>query len=164
MHREEIKQREDTFFINYTLVGQVEKKDSVSAIANNLVKRIVDEKHLDEYLIRELSTHYIRIKQIVSVKIDYYKFNPEELKAKPVEEQIHTVLIQMGYSESAIRRIEYRKFWSNSDAKVWVAEVYDENYNEALNEPDSYGTREISGSLMKTAAKALDFTLYFDFY
>ena len=164
MHREEIKQREDTFFINYTLVGQVEKKDSVSAIANNLVKRIVDEKHLDEYLIRELSTHYIRKKQMVSVEIDYYKFNPEELKAKPVEEQIHTVLIQMGYSESAIRRIEYRKFWSNSDAKVWVAEVYDENYNEALNEPDSYGTREVSGSLMETAKKALDFTLYFDFY
>jgi len=164
MHREEIKQREDTFFINYTLVGQVEKKDSVSAIANNLVKRIVDEKHLDEYLIRELSTHYIRKKQMVSVEIDYYKFNPEELKAKPVEEQIHTVLIQMGYSESAIRRIEYRKFWSNSDAKVWVAEVYDGNYNESLNEPDSYGTREVSGSLMKTAEKALDFTLYFDFY
>ena len=69
MHREEIKQREDTFFINYTLVGQVEKKDSVSAIANNLVKRIVDEKHLDEYLIRELSTHYIRKKQMVSVEI-----------------------------------------------------------------------------------------------
>jgi len=164
MHREEIKQREDTFFINYTLVGQVEKKDSVSAIANNLVKRIVDEKHLDEYLIRELSTHYIRKKQMVSVEIDYYKFNPEELKAKPVEEQIHTVLIQMGYSESAIRRIEYRKFWSNSDAKVWVAEVYDGNYNESLNEPDSYGTREVSGSLMETAEKALDFTLYFDFY
>lgn len=164
MHREEIKQREDTFFINYTLVGQVEKKDSVSAIANNLVKRIVDEKHLDEYLIRELSTHYIRKKQMVSVEIDYYKFNPEELKAKPVEEQIHTVLIQMGYSESAIRRIEYRKFWSNLDAKVWVAEVYDENYNEALNEPDSYGTREVSGSLMETAEKVPDFTLYFDFY
>ena len=156
MHREEIKQREDTFFINYTLVGQVEKKDSVSAI--------VDEKHLDEYLIRELITHYIRKKQMVSVEIDYYKFNPEELKAKPVEEQIHTVLIQMGYSESAIRRIEYRKFWSNLDAKVWVAEVYDENYNEALNEPDSYGTREVSGSLMETAEKVLDFTLYFDFY
>ena len=101
---------------------------------------------------------------MVSVEIDYYKFNPEELKAKPVEEQIHTVLIQMGYSESSIRRIVYRKFWSNSDSKVWVAEVYDENYNEALNESDSYGTREISGSLMKTAEKALDFTLYFDFY
>ena len=26
MHREEIKQREDTFFINYTLVGEVDKK------------------------------------------------------------------------------------------------------------------------------------------
>jgi hypothetical protein len=164
MHREEIKQKETTFFINYTLVGEVEKKDSVSATVNNLVKRIVDEKHLDEYLIRELSTHYIRKKHMVSVEIDYYKFNPEELKAKPVEEQIHTVLIQMGYSESAIRRIEYRKFWSNSDAKVWVADVYDENYNEALNEPDSYGTREVSGLLMKTAEKVLDFTLYFDFY
>ena len=42
--------------------------------------------------------------------------------------------------------------------------MYDGNYNEALNEPDSYGTREVSGSLMKTAEKALDFTLYFDFY
>jgi phosphorylcholine metabolism protein LicD len=143
---------------------KLKKKDSVSATVNNLVKRIVDEKHLDEYLIRELSTHYIRKKQMVSVEIDYYKFNPEELKAKPVEEQIHTVLIQMGYSESAIRRIEYRKFWSNSDAKVWVADVYDENYNEALNEPDSYGTREVSGSLMETAEKVLDFRLYFDFY
>ncbi len=164
MHREEIKQREDTFFINYTLVGKVEKKDSVSAIANNLVKRIVDEKHLDECLIRELSTNYTREKQMVSVEIDYYKFNPEELKAKPVEEQIHTVLIQMGYSERSIRRIEYRKFWSNWDTKVWGAEVYDENYNEALNEPDSYGTREVSGSLMTIAEKALGFTLYFDFY
>ena len=164
MHREEIKQREDTFFINYTLVGKVEKKNSVSAIANNLVKRIVDEKHLDEYLIRELSANYTRKKQMVSVEIDYYKFNPEELKAKPVEEQIHTVLIQMGYSERSIRRIEYRKFWSNCDTKVWVAELYDRNYNEALNEPDSYGTREVSGSLMTTAEKALGFTLYFDFY
>ena len=164
MHREEIKQREDTFFINYTLVGEVDKKNSVSATVNNLVKRIVDEKHLDEYLIRELSTHYIREKQMVSVEIDYYKFNPEELKAKPVEEQIHTVLIQMGYSESAIHRIEYRKFWSNWDDKVWVAEVYDENYNEALNEPDSYSASEVSGSLMGTAEKALGFTLYFDFY
>jgi hypothetical protein len=26
MHREEIKQKETTFFINYTLVGEVEKK------------------------------------------------------------------------------------------------------------------------------------------
>ena len=164
MHRKEIKQREDTFFINYTLVGKVDKKNSVSATVNNLLKRIVDEKHLDEYLIRELSTHYIRNKQMVSVEIDYYKFNPEELKAKPVEEQIHTVLIQMGYSEGDIRRIEYRKFWSNSDEKVWVAEVYDESYNEALNEPDSYGIREVYGSLMKTAGKALGFTLYFDFY
>lgn len=164
MHREEIKQKETTFFINYTLVGKVEKNESVSATVNNLVKRIVDEKHLDEYLIRELTTHYIRKKQMISVEIDYYKFNPEELKAKPVEEQIHTVLIQMGYSESAIRRIEYRKFWSNSNAKVWVADVYDENYIEALNEPDSYATREISGSLMETAEKALDFKLYFDFY
>ena len=129
-----------------------------------MLKRIVDEKHLDEYLIRELSTHYIRNKQMVSVEIDYYKFNPEELKAKPVEEQIHTVLIQMGYSEGDIRRIEYRKFWSNSDEKVWVAEVYDESYNEALNEPDSYVIREVYGSLMKTAGKALGFTLYFDFY
>ena len=164
MHRKEIKQREDTFFINYTLVGKVDKKNSVSATVNNLLKRIVDEKHLDEYLIRELSTHYIREKQMVSVEIDYYKFNPEELKAKPVEEQIHTVLIQMGYSEGDIRRIEYRKFWSNSDEKVWVAEVYDESYNEALNEPDSYVIREVYGSLMKTAGKALGFTLYFDFY
>ena len=164
MHRKEIKQREDTFFINYTLVGKVDKKNSVSATVNNLLKRIVDEKHLDEYLIRELSTHYIRNKQMVSVEIDYYKFNPEELKAKPVEERIHTVLIQMGYSEGDIRRIEYRKFWSNSDEKVWVAEVYDESYNEALNEPDSYVIREVYGSLMKTAGKALGFTLYFDFY
>ena len=164
MHRKEIKQEETTFFINYTLVGKVEEKDSVSATVNNLVKRIVDEKQLDEYLIRELSTHYTREEQMVSVKIDYYKFNPEELKAKPIEEQIHTVLIQMGYSESCIRSIEYRKFWSNSDEKVWVADMYDENYNEALNEPDSYGTREVSGSLMETAEKALGFTLYFDFY
>lgn len=164
MHREEIRQKETTFFINYTLVGKVEKKDLVSAIVNKLVKRIVEEKHLDEYLIRELSTHYIREKQMVLIEIDYCKFSPEALKAKPVDEQIRTVLIQMGYSESDIHRISYRKFWSNSNEKVWVADVYDKDYDEALDEPDSYGTREISNSLMRTAEKVLGFKLYFSFY
>lgn len=88
MHREEIKQKEDTFFIKYTLEGSVEKNDSLFAVVNNLVKQIIDKKHLEEYLIRELSTHYTKKNQIVSVIIDYYKFNPEELMEKPVEEQI----------------------------------------------------------------------------
>ncbi len=46
MHREEIKQKEYTFFIKYTLEGSVEKDDSLFVVVNNLVKQIIDEKHL----------------------------------------------------------------------------------------------------------------------
>ena len=164
MYKEEIKQKEGRFFSNYTLVGKVEKKDAVFKIVNNLEKRIIDEKNLDKYLIRELNIHYTRENQTVSVEIDYYKFNPEELKAKPVEEQIHTVLIQMGYSESSIGRIEYRWPASMFAPRVWVAEVHDERYSEALRNSEYYLTEEISKSLMKIAEKVLDFQVYFEFY
>jgi len=163
MYKAEINQKESTFFTNYTLVEKVEDKSVVSTISY-LINRIIEQKQLDENLIREIKTHYNRKNRNISIEIDYYKFNPEELKSMPVKEQIHTVLLKMGYSESDIRCIEYRKFWSNSDEKVWVAEVYDSDYNEALNEPDSHFAREFSGSLMCMAEKALGFTLYFDFY
>lgn len=69
MYIEEIKQKEGLFFSNYTLVGKVEKKDEVLKIVNNLAKRIIDEKKLDKYLIRELNIHYTRENQTVSVEI-----------------------------------------------------------------------------------------------
>lgn len=96
------------------------------------------------------------------VEIKFCKVDRAELNSMEIEERIRTVLKQMGYSDNNIRNITYRKYWSNSDEKVWVARVYDKQYNDY--DPDElYAAREHESGIVNAIKEILGFLVIIDF-
>ena len=165
MHTNEIKQQVGKFFIQYSLVEEIDADNvTVTEVINDSIKRIINEKHLMENWIREVNVNFQREKSTITLDIDYYKYDHKEFQAMPVKEQIRTFFLKMGYAESAICKIWYDKRWKNSNDIVWSARINDSTYNELLREDDcTYACREYESSIMHLAKKVLGFTLYIDF-
>ena len=63
-------------------------------------------------------------------------------------------------NEIRIKSIKYRKYWSNYDEKVWVATVYDPNFN--FDPDETYSEREYENSVSNPIREILDFRFIID--
>ena len=97
----------------------------------------------------------------IYIIIKYCTLNFAELKKMEQAEQIRTVLNVMRYKDEDIKSIVYRKYWSNSDEKVWVAKVYDPDYDFGLDE--MYSERDFRNSVMNPIREVFGYSVIVDF-
>ena len=76
-------------------------------------------------------------------------------------EQIRFALKLLGYTDANIRSIKYRKYWYNSNELVWVADIYDPNYD--FDPDESYSARGYESRVMYAIEEALGFPVIVDF-
>ena len=120
-----------TFF--ETLKFYVETENILEYLKSSF-KTLLEEYEIDAERIVNLDFDKAKIREIIGVNFDevnnkenvffvrikYCKFNRDELKGLNEEERIRKVLNYKGYSDNDIRKISYRKYWSNSNEQVWV--------------------------------------------
>jgi hypothetical protein len=162
-----------TFF--ETLSFFVETKNIVEYLKTSF-EIVLQEYEIDEDRIVNLDFDKVKIRTIIGVnfedvenqenvflvKVKFCKFDREKLNDQNQENRIRTVLNYKGYSDSDIRGILYRKYWSNSDELVWVAEVRDEIYNNFTLD-ESYSAREYESDIMSQIEDILGFQVVLSF-
>ena len=164
MCRTEIKQEKSDFFTKFSIKSVDEKigKENVSTIVYELLKQFIEEYNLDESRIYELKVDHIKKKNQVILNLEYFNFDSKELDGMILEDQIRFVLNKMGYSNEAIYSIEYKPKWGPSSMKVWVVELYDEDYAKSPIKNSNF-THTFEGNLMSTLKKVLGIMVYFEF-
>lgn len=162
-----------TFF--ETLKFYVETNNIIKYL-NSSLKKVLEEYEIDEDRIVNLDCDKARVREIIGVNFDdvenkqnvffirikFCKFDREELKGMETKERIRTVLNYKGYLDSNIRKISYRKYWSNSEELVWVAEVRDEKYN-GFDPDESYSARGYESCIMNQIEEILGFQVIISF-
>ena len=156
-----IQRKDRTFFttISFTL-----QNGNLINCFSSEIKDVIKEYSISEEKIVDI--HLSKVEQknnecCVSVSIKYCKFDPYELKAMDKLEQIRFALKLLGYTDANIRSIKYRKYWSNSNELVWVADIYDPNYD--FDPDESYSARGYESRVMNAIEEALGFLVIVDF-
>lgn len=98
---------------------------------------------------------------LFSLVIKYCNFNLSELQSLKEADKIRFVLNLMGYSDSNIKSISYKKYWANSDKLVWVATVYDSNYD--FDADESYCARDYEVRIRSDIKNAIGLSVIVDF-
>ena len=162
-----------TFF--ETLKFLVETSN-IAAYLHSSFKSVLEKYEIAEDRIVNLDFDKVKVREIIGVnfedvenkedvfyvRIKFCKFDREEFNGQDREERIRKVLNYKGYSNNDIRRISYRKYWSNSEDLVWVAEVRDETYN-GFDPDESYSARGYESSLMSQIEEILGFQVIISF-
>ena len=108
-------------------------------IKNFLKKRNLQENAISKMTYENIFNKDGKLAKTI-VHIEYFTIDLCELRAKLKTEQIRFVLNEMGYEDSAIKEIQYRKFYANSDELIWVVSIIDKDFNYGPDE--SYAERE----------------------
>lgn len=139
--------------------------DNIIEYMRSSLKTVLEMYDICEERVTDISfknVSEVNEKTKFSVTIKFCKVDRAELNSMEIEERIRTVLKQMGYNENDIRKISYKKYWSNSDKMVWVAKVYDEEYN-SYDLDESYSARGYESGIMNTIEEILGFLVIIDF-
>lgn len=98
---------------------------------------------------------------VFRIEIKFCKISRAELNAMKKEDRIRAVLNHIGYSDRDILYISYKKYWSNSDEKVWVARVIDNHYND-LDDDEVYAKGEYSSGIIGIIHEILNILVIVD--
>lgn len=162
-----------TFFD--TLKFYVETSNVIKYL-NSSLEKVLEEYEIDEDRIVNIDIDKVKIRELIGVNFDdvqnkenvffvrikFCKFDRAELNDLNEEDRIRTVLKYKGYSDSDIRKISYRKYWSNSEELVWVAEVSDKTY-DSFYPDESYSARGYESSIMNQIEEILGFVVIISF-
>ena len=128
-----------------------------SSLRDVLVKFGIPEVRIKDICFKKIENN----KDIFSITIKYLKTSMVKFKSNDKVGLIRTALKCMGYSDADIKSIYYRKYWSNSEKKIWVVTLYDSDYDFS---PDaSYSESSYSLSIIKELEEFLGFEVIIHF-
>lgn len=123
-------------------------------IKNYLKKRNLQENAISSISYKNIFNKDGKLEKTI-VHIKYFRIDLCELRAKPKTEQIRFVLNEMVYEDSAIKEIQYRKFYANSDELIWVVSIIDKDFDYGPDE--SYSEREHRNLISGRMYEVLEF-------
>lgn len=150
-----IDRKPDYFVGELTVEFEERKLSSITTwIKNFLKKRNLQENAISNISYKNIFNKDGKLEKTI-VHIKYFRIDLCELRAKLKTEQIRFVLNEMGYEDSAIKEIQYRKFSANSDELIWVVSIIDKDFNYGPDE--SYAEREHRNLIWGRMHEVLDF-------
>ena len=155
-----IQRKESTFFTTLSLF--IPDENLVTCVSS-VLQEVIKKYSIPEQNIVDIQASRINQKEqkLMSVEIKYCNFDPQELEALDKAEKIRFALKIMGYKDNDIKSISYRKYWDNSDEVVWVARVYDPNYD--FDPDESYCERNFISMKQSAIEGALGFAVILEF-
>lgn len=138
---------------------EVEFKERTLSSVMAWIKNYLKNKDIQENAIcnisyeNRFSEEGHRKESIVHIK--YFTIDLSKVRAMPKEDQIRFVLKKMGYEESDIKKIEYRKYYAHSDELILVVTIKDKSFDYGPDE--SLSERNHMRSIYKCMESVLDF-------
>lgn len=164
MSKENLKvtRKSGVFYDTLTIENKVKVKD-VSDYLYSTIKEITEDCDIPEKNIQQVHFDVVRknSEEKIVLMVRYAKIDLEEFRKLDNSSQLRKALNYTGYNNERIKSIEYRKYWSNSNEKIWVATVY--NTNNRFDPDEMYAEGEYYASISNTIAEILDFKFVIDF-